>query len=106
MGTKQDTFWVDKFRAVDPPLDSGIFKAVVLLNKSGIETFESCEGGKGHAYAEPTIRFFGDRSEGFKALAVALQHALPVSSINRIWPITDGEPTGPYWEIIFWRKVQ
>ena len=33
--------------------------------QAGIETFESCPGGPGHAYAEPTVRFYGDRSEGF-----------------------------------------
>jgi hypothetical protein len=91
-------------RVFDPPLDIGIKGAVELLCDNGIETFESCEGGEGHCYLEPTIRFHGERSEGFKALAVALQNALPVSTIRRIWPIIDGEPTGPYWEIVFLAK--
>ncbi len=89
----------------DPPLDAGIRKAVEILYNAGIETFESCEGGESHSYPAPTIRFHGDRSEGFRALAVALQNNLPVSSIRRIWDVDDGEPTGPIWEIVFWRMV-
>jgi hypothetical protein len=85
-------------------IDAGIVRAVRLLNEFGIETFESCQGGDGHCYPEPTVRFHGDRSEGFRALAVVMQHALPVSSLRRIWQIVDADPTGPYWEIVF--KVQ
>ena len=51
------------------PIDAGIRKEVDVLSRNGIETFESCEGGDGHAFFEPTIRFHGDQSEGFKALA-------------------------------------
>ena len=31
-----------------PPLDTGIEEIVNILISAGIETFESCEGGKGH----------------------------------------------------------
>lgn len=92
-------------REYEPPLDAGIKRAVKVLNDGGIETYESCEGGKGHAYKEPAIRFHGERSEGFRALALALQNNLPVSAIKRIWTIEDGEPTGPTWEIVFWRTM-
>ncbi|MFN2494029.1 MAG: hypothetical protein ABR501_14230 [Pyrinomonadaceae bacterium] len=81
-------------------LDTGIRDAARILAEAGIETFESCEGGEGHAYAEPTIRFHGERSEGFRALAVALQWGLNVFSLRRTWPVNDGEPTGPYWELV------
>lgn len=57
----------------EPPLDKGIEQYVRILYGAGIETYESCEGGPGHAYPEPTIRFHGDRSGGFRALAIALQ---------------------------------
>jgi hypothetical protein len=86
-------------------IDPGIVKAVRLLNANGIYTFESCEGGSGHSYPEPTVRFHGDRTEGFKAVAVALQHALPVISLRRIWQIIEGEPTGPYWEMVFRNRL-
>jgi len=88
-------------RVFSSPLDKGIERAVHILMDAGIETFESCEGGDGHAYLEPTVRFHGERAEGFKALAVALQYGLKVSSLRRIWPVNDGEPTGPWWEITF-----
>lgn len=86
---------------LDLPLDPWIADAVRLLRAGGIETFESCDGGAGHAYLEPTVRFHGQHSEGFRALAVALQARLPVAELRRVWPILDGEPTGPWWELTF-----
>ena len=88
-------------REYSPPLDKGIENMVIVLNDNGIETFESCEGGPGHAYLEPTIRFHGGKGEGFKALAIALQNDLKPSDLRRIWNIIDGEPTGPVWEMTF-----
>jgi hypothetical protein len=85
----------------EPPLDRGIRDAVVALRAASIETFESCEGGLGHSYPEPTVRFRGDRSEGFKALAAAMQNGLAVAELRRVWPVNDGEPTGPWWELTF-----
>lgn len=89
----------------DTPLDPGIERAVHLLREAGIETFESCEGGNGHAYPEPTIRFHGDRSEGYRAVAKAIQSELPVDSLRRIWPVEDGELTGPWWELTLARRL-
>lgn len=87
----------------DPPLDPGIKGVVHALHEAGVETFESCEGGAGHAYAEPTVRFYGARAEGWRALNIALVKGLPVAALRRTWPVQDGEPTGPYWEMIFYR---
>lgn len=81
-------------------LDNGIRETVRILAEAGIETFESCQGGDGHAYAEPTVRFYGERSEGFRALVVALERNLNIRSLRRIWPVNDEEPTGPWWEIV------
>src|SRR6187402_3220864 len=85
----------------DPPLDPGIAAAVSALRKAGVETFESCEGGPGHAYAEPTVRFHGQQPEGFRALAAAMAAGLNVAGLRRVWPICDHEPTGPWWELVF-----
>lgn len=85
----------------DPPLDPGIAPMVTALWAAGVETFESCEGGPGHAYPEPTVRFAGYREEGMRALAAALAADLRVTSLRRIWVVIDGEPTGPYWEMVF-----
>lgn len=41
---------------LDPnTLDDGIRETVLLLRKAGYKTFTSCEGGRGHAFHEPTI---------------------------------------------------
>ena len=91
-------------RTIDPPLDPGIAHAVHVLNEASIETFESCEGGVGHAYPEPTVRFHGDVAEGWEALAAAMRAGLPVSAIRRTWPVNNGEPTGPWWEMTFYER--
>lgn len=85
----------------DAQIDDGIRAIVATLREHGVETFESCQGGDGHAYAEPTVRFYGDRSEGMRALASALRSGLPVLDLRRVWPIVDGEMTGPWWEMTF-----
>ena len=95
---------VHKFE-FDPPLDPGIDEYVQVLVRGDVETFESCEGGPGHAYPESTVRFYGDTTTaGLRALAIAIEAKLPVSELRRVWPIIDGEPTGPYWELTFSRK--
>ena len=86
----------------EPPLDAGIARYVETLAEAGVETYESCEGGPGHTFPEPTVRFHGDRAEGFRALAVLLRRDFPVSDLRRIWRIVDGEPSGPTWEIVFY----
>ena len=87
---------VSKF---SPPLDKGIETIVNHLISMGVETFESCEGGKGHAYPEPTVRFYGGNAEGYKAVGYALEHGFNVAELRRVWPLLDGALTGPYWEI-------
>jgi hypothetical protein len=86
-------------------LDPGIAEAVAVLRAAGVETFESCEGGEGHAFPEPTVRFGGDNPEGFRALAVAMRAQLPVAQLRRVWAIRDGEPTGPEWELVFYSET-
>jgi hypothetical protein len=94
-------------RSALPPavdLDPGIREYVDVLRAHGIDTFESCEGGPGHVFPEPTVRFAGQLPEGFRALAVALEHRFPVRALRRYWRVSDGEPTGPDWELAFWSK--
>ena len=85
----------------DLGLDHGIADAVRALRDADVETFESCEGGEGHAYPEPTVRFHGDSPEGLRALAVAMEAGLPVFELRRVWTIQDEEPNGPWWELVF-----
>ena len=82
-------------------VDPGIRNEVLILSRHGIETFESCEGGPGHAFPEPTVRFFGGREQGFKALWVAFENGLRPAKLRRYYAVIDGEPTGPDWEITF-----
>ena len=82
-----------------PPkgLDPGIREAVLRLQDDGVHTFESCEGGTGHAFAVPSVKFYGNGAEGWRALAVAKNAGLPVVRLHRAWDLDDGEPCGPYW---------
>jgi len=86
-------------------MDKGIALFVKILRDGGIETYESCEGGLGHSFPEPTIRLHGQISEGFKVLDIALKYGLPVSKIRRCWSVIDKEPVGPHWEIVFYKKA-
>lgn len=52
----------------DSFLDPGIAEAVKILNRFGIETFESCQGGKGHSYPEPTFAFTVNSPKASKLL--------------------------------------
>jgi len=85
----------------DPPLDIGIEPFVVALNRAGVETFESCDAGEGHAFPEPTVRFHGDDAEGFRAMAVAMDLGLPVDELRRAWRVERTGPVGPWWELTF-----
>jgi len=90
--------------AFDPPLDAGIAPYVEVLHAAGVETYESCEsceGGAGHSYAEPTVCFHGRQEEGPRAFAVARAHGLPVASLCRVWDVVDGELVGPTWKMTF-----
>jgi len=85
----------------DSPLDPGIEGYVQIPVDNGIQTYESCQGGEGHSAPEPFVRFHGERATGMKALAVALEHHLPVDQLRRFWRVVDGEVEGPGWEITF-----
>jgi hypothetical protein len=96
---------LDGFATDYPDLDVGIAGAVEILMSRGVETYESCEGGEGHAYAEPTVAFHGKRDQGWRAVWAAQERGLSIAELRRVWRILDGEPTGPHWEIAFSDKV-
>jgi hypothetical protein len=88
----------------EPPwenIDAGILPIVRVLFEEGIETYESCQGGPGHCFLEPTVRFHGGISEGMRALAIALAYNLQPTSLRRSYAIIDKEPVGPDWEMTF-----
>jgi hypothetical protein len=65
-------------------IDLGICRAVEVLQTLGVETFESCEGGPGHAFPEPTVRFHWTAEAGWRALAVCKSHGLPILALRRV----------------------
>lgn len=85
----------------DMELDPGIRRAVLILRSRGVETFESCEGGEGHSFPGPTIRFHGGSWAGYHAFSVAMEHGLAVQDLRRSWDVIDGQLHGPWWEMTF-----
>ncbi len=86
-------------------LDRGVRTTVERLRDAGVETCESCEGGPGHTFPEPTIVLRGSPEAGWRALGLCLTFGLPVATLRRVWNILDGgEPNGPYWELVFKRR--
>lgn len=90
----------------DPPLDPGIESVVFALRSQGVDTFESCEGGLGHAYDRPTVRFhFGDETLGLRAARFLTRCGYRVVQLPKLWQReSDGASlAGPYWEILLAR---
>jgi hypothetical protein len=82
-------------------IDRWISYAVKVLRDAGVETYESCQGGAGHPYPEPIVRFYGTEADGWRALHAALTFGLPAWELRRFWSITKNEPRGPHWEMTF-----
>ena len=86
------------------PIDKGILPAVEILNENGFETFESCEGGEGHAYCEPTVRFFGTEFDLIRAYELCNAHGLLVAEVKRVYRKCtihydkNGKKIGEGWE--------
>lgn len=91
---------------IDMAMDPGIRSAVLILRRGGVETSESCEGGNGHSFSEPTVCFHGDAWAGHKAFAVAMENGLPVLSLRRAYGVVAGQLEGPWWEITFRTTVR
>jgi hypothetical protein len=91
--------------SVDLPIDAGIRRAVLILRRAGVETFESCQGGAGHAFPDPTVKFSGGAYAGYRAFAIAKEHGLPVARIQMVWGEVDHHLQGPWWEITFSRTM-
>lgn len=89
-------------------LDEGIRDAVVLLNKHGFKTFESCQGGEGHCYPEPTVRFEGSEFDLIRAYELCHIHGMNVSEAKRVYwktdvysEVTHGDSIGENWNSPF-----
>ena len=94
----------------DEFLDEGIKEAVIFLRKHGFETFASCQGGEGHCYPEPTIRFFGSEFDLIRAYELCHIQGMNVFNAKRVYrkvPIysdvfgIDGNEIGENWDSPF-----
>lgn len=85
----------------DHILDPKIENVVRMLQAHGVETCQSCQGGRGHSYDRPTVEFRGGIGEGPRALGVALIYNLPVTSLARRWSVLYKEMEGPVWVMEF-----
>lgn len=92
---------VEEEAALLKGVDQGVAEYVRILRAHGVQTFQSCEGGPGHTYPDPTVEFHGDQSEGPRAFGVARSYGLPVERLIRFWDVRDGELCGPYWGLTF-----
>lgn len=97
------------------PIDLGIVRAVKILRDAGFDTFEACEGGDAHAYAQPTVRFEGPPGPEVAQHALTVLAGLPVRSIGLTWAYEElvhagNVPQGvlhiaPFWEVTFRAKL-
>lgn len=85
-------------------LDRWVRYAVLVLHTAGVKTYESCQGGRGHAFPDATIRFEGSEEDAFRAVNVAREHGLPVYHLRRFWRLTDTTTDVPAWEITFFPR--
>ena len=84
-------------------LDPGIRFAVRVLHAAGIETCQSCQGGAGHAYDQPTVDMVASAADarGFAALHALHAYGLPVAELALVWPIRHGLPYEHLWRVTF-----
>ena len=86
-------------------LDRWIRYAVLVLHRGGIRTYESCQGGNGHAFPEPTIRFEGSMKDARRAVALARDNGLPAHHLRRFWRVNDAGLERPAWELTFYPRA-
>lgn len=87
-------------------IDKGIRFAVRVLHARGFETCQSCEGGDGRAYDQPSVDLIaGSRdAAGFAAVAELVSFGLPVDRLSQVWNLDAlGRPYETIWRIEFSR---
>ncbi len=89
-------------------IDAGIRFAVRVLHAAGIETCQSCQGGKGHSYDRPTVDMvaLGEDATGFRALAALADYGLPVADVAILWSIRNSLPYEKLWRVTFSKTME
>lgn len=80
-------------------IDAGIRFAVRVLHAAGIETCQSCEGGDGHAYHDPTVDLVADDGAGLRAVAALSDYGLDVLALAMVWPVRHGLIVDRIWRV-------
>ena len=95
-------------RAWYEALDAGIRFPVRVLHAAGLETCQSCEGGEGHAYYDPTIDMVAraDDVDGFAALRALEDYGLHVATVSIVWNIKNGLPYEKLWRIVLFGSAR
>ena len=84
-------------------LDPLIEPYVRILRRNGIETVQSCQGGEGHSFPRPTIRFTGSMGALWRALSILLNVDAGVSRVQIVWRVgPDQLPSGPVLEVVLY----
>lgn len=88
-------------------IDEGIREAVKILSENGFDTFESCEGGEGHSFDLPIVRFNGNIKNCKQAYTLCENAGLNILTCERVFrktPIYASEkeyPSGYRWDTPF-----
>jgi hypothetical protein len=82
-------------------MDPGIRFAVKVLHAHGLETSQSCEGGKGHAYTHPTVDLLGSAHDlpAFAALHYLENYGLEVRAVSQVWNVERGRIYEVVWRV-------
>lgn len=82
-------------------LDTGIRFPVKVLHAYGFETCQSCEGGDGHSYPEPTVDLVGsaETTPGFAALHYLNAYGLDVQAVAQVWDVAHGRIHEVVWRV-------
>jgi len=59
--------------------------------ENGVKTFESCQGGREHAFKTPTVCFEGDQTEGYRVVTMLAQVNFMVTGLKHAWPVGNNE---------------
>ena len=66
-------------------IDPLILPVVEILNTHGFETFDSCQGGEGHPFADGYIRFYGDEHDLLRAWEVCTTYGIRPRETHRVF---------------------
>lgn len=84
-------------------MDPGIRYPVRLLHAHGIPTNESCQGGEGHAFHDPSIVMQEGRA--FEAMNQLERCGIPVREVVSRWSVDDGVPNERSWVVVLRRAL-